>query len=66
MAIRTSVKTLGPGRLTITLPISQRKKLSKIAEDRQVSLATVIRWAIDDYVKLSAGALGRREPRDAA
>lgn len=66
MAIRSPLKALGPGRLTITLPAAQRRKLSKIATERHVSLATVIRWAIDAYVKPSAGVLGGKEPRDAA
>ncbi len=40
-------------RLTITLAEGQRKRIKSIAEARRVSEATVIRWALDEYIVAS-------------
>lgn len=37
-------------RLTITLGSDQRRKLAVIARKRRTSAATVIRWALDEYI----------------
>jgi len=46
-------------RLSITLGKGQRKQLQAIAEQRRTSLATVIRWALDDYVAVNASTAPR-------
>ena len=38
-------------RLTTTLPADQVAWLESEAEKQRVSMATVIRWAIDAYIK---------------
>lgn len=37
-------------RLTITLGGDQRRQIESIAKERRTSAATVIRWAVDDYL----------------
>jgi predicted transcriptional regulator len=37
-------------RLTITLGDDQRREIESIARERRTSSATVIRWAIDQYI----------------
>jgi predicted transcriptional regulator len=43
-------------RLTITLGRGQRQKLAKIAHERRTSTATVIRWAVDDFIVRNSGS----------
>jgi predicted transcriptional regulator len=40
-----------PHRLTVTLLAGQRRKLESIAERKHISAATVIRWAVDEYLR---------------
>jgi predicted transcriptional regulator len=49
-------------RLTITLGPDQRRQLTKIAQRRRTSTATVIRWAVDDYIRRTS----RRKPKTKA
>jgi predicted transcriptional regulator len=37
-------------RLTITLGTGQRRQLADIARRLRTSRATIIRWALDDYI----------------
>lgn len=39
-----------PDRLTITLGEDQRRRVSEIARQHRTSVATVIRWAVDQYL----------------
>lgn len=41
-------------RLTITLGSDQRRKLNAIARKRRTSAATVIRWALDEYIEANS------------
>ena len=38
-------------QLTIRLPLYQYTKLEKLSKDNDVSIATIVRWAIKDYIK---------------
>jgi hypothetical protein len=38
-------------RLTITLGGGQRQKIGLIAKQHRTSAATVIRWALDEYIE---------------
>lgn len=38
-------------RLTITLGDGQREKIESIASERRTSAATIIRWALDEYIE---------------
>lgn len=42
-------------RLTITLGGGQRQKIEAIAKGRRTSAATVIRWALDEYIESNVG-----------
>ncbi len=46
------------GRLTITLGKDQRREIVAMANERRTSAATVIRWALDEYI-----AQNRLKPR---
>lgn len=37
-------------RLTVTLGRGQRSRIAALARTRRTSVATVIRWALDDYI----------------
>jgi hypothetical protein len=51
-------------RLTITLAAGQRKKIELIANKHLTSAATVIRWAVDDYIEAKDVSLrGRSKPK---
>lgn len=53
-------------RLTITLGKGQRARIAAIARMRRTSAATVIRWALDEYIAAnakSASPLGRPHAR---
>jgi|GEM_PF-4750244 len=39
-----------PDRLTITLGRDQRSQIEAIAGHERTSIATVIRWALDEYI----------------
>jgi hypothetical protein len=41
-------------RLTVTLLAGQRRELESIAERKHISAATVIRWAVDEYLMRQA------------
>jgi len=43
-------------RLTITLGAGQKPKIDAIAKKKRTNAATVIRWAIDQYLASSAGS----------
>jgi hypothetical protein len=62
---RTEGKSSGkPERLTITLGGGQRRKIEAIAKSRRTSAATVIRWALDEYIEANAvGSRGRTKPK---
>ena len=47
-------QSVKPERLTITLGAGQRKRISAIASQRRTSAATVIRWALDEYIAANA------------
>ncbi len=47
-------------RLTITLGGGQRQKIEAIATHRRTSAATVIRWALDEYIE--ANEAGGQSP----
>ncbi len=38
-------------RLTITLGAGQRERIESIASERRTSAATIIRWALDEYIE---------------
>jgi len=37
-------------RLTVTLGDDQRQRIASIARERRTSEATIIRWAVDEYI----------------
>lgn len=41
------------GRLTVTLGTDQRRKIEIIAKRLRTSAATIIRWALDEYIARS-------------
>jgi len=41
-------------RLTITLGQDQRRRISIIARERRTSEASIIRWAVDEYIAAHA------------
>ena len=43
-----------PERLTITLGSGQRRRIEAIAKKRRTSAATVIRWALDEYIEANS------------
>jgi hypothetical protein len=50
-------------RLTITLGAGQRDKIESIANERRISAATIIRWALDEYIEANpVGGRGRAKP----
>lgn len=53
----------GPDRLTITLGAGQRRKLAAIAKRRRTSQATVVRWALDEYIVKNSVARRTQKPR---
>jgi hypothetical protein len=55
-----SDKSTKSERFTITLASGQRRKIRVIAREKRISEATVIRWAVDDYV---AGTKKSRKKR---
>lgn len=53
-------------RLTITLGKGQRSRIALIAKKRRTSAATVIRWALDEYIAANTkGDSARRKGADA-
>ncbi|MBK9126359.1 MAG: hypothetical protein IPM13_00960 [Phycisphaerales bacterium] len=53
-------------RLTVTLGKGQRARINAIAKRRRTSVATVIRWALDEYLAAnSRGAPAKRQQSDA-
>lgn len=48
---RGSKNTATAERLTITLGAGQRRRIESIANERRTSAATIIRWALDDYIE---------------
>lgn len=50
-----------PPRLTVTLLAGQLRKLENIAERKHISIAAVIRWAIDEYCLRQPKAGGSRK-----
>ena len=48
--MKRSGKSSTTERLTITLGGGQRQKIEAIAKDRRTSAATVVRWALDEYI----------------
>ena len=50
-------------RLTITLGEGQRRKIAAIARLHRTSAATVIRWALDQYIAERSADLSRAKPR---
>jgi predicted transcriptional regulator len=51
-------------RLTITLGEDQRRQIAAIAQRRRTSAASIIRWAIDEYIaRDGAGALTGSEEK---
>jgi hypothetical protein len=49
-------------RFTITLATGQRRKIRGIARDKHISEATVIRWAVDEYVAGPKPSRKKRRP----
>lgn len=61
---RSSKGTEKPERLTITLGDGQRRQIELIAKDLRTSAATVIRWALDQYIEANeASGRHRSEPK---
>jgi hypothetical protein len=48
-------------RLTITLGAGQRRLIEAIARMRRTSAATVIRWALDEYIAANAPKKRKRQ-----
>ena len=38
-------------KLSFRLPHTQYSKLEKLSKDNDVSIATIVRWAIKDYIQ---------------
>jgi hypothetical protein len=59
-----SAKSVKPERLTITLANGQRRKITAIARQGRMSVATVIRQAVDHYIaqRFSEDRNGRSKP----
>jgi hypothetical protein len=61
---RTPKSVAKSERLTITLAVGQRKKIESIANQHRTSAATIIRWAIDEYIEGNeVGSRGRSKPK---
>lgn len=48
---QSSKRSAKSERLTITLGGGQRKQIASIAKQRRTSAATIIRWALDEYIE---------------
>lgn len=57
---QTAKNSAKPERLTVTLGGGQRRKIGWMAKQRRTSVATVIRWALDDFIEANEGKMRSR------